>query len=224
MIEKMKEAMHTRHTVRKFNGTPLSETEKNSLNERVAELNEKLSLSICLIESEKSPLNMMGKVVLRGEGVSSYFVLAADDRAGVDETLGYASSDLVLFAQTIGLNTWWMGGTFNRKFVSTFVPGKKVVGIVAVGHGKTQGVPHKSKSPEAVSSYSGEAPAWFKEGVDAALLAPTALNRQLFTITGEGRKVSLTYKSGPMSDIDKGIVKHHFELGAGKENFDWAEG
>jgi len=25
-----------------------------------------------------------------------------------------------------------------------------------------------------------------------------------------------------MSGIDKGIVKHHFELGAGKENFEWA--
>lgn len=28
--------------------------------------------------------------------------------------------------------------------------------------------------------------------------------------------------NGPMSGIDKGIVKHHFELGAGKEYFEWA--
>ena len=221
MIEKMKEAMHTRHTVRQFTGTPLSETEKSSLNERVKELNEKLSLAICLIESEKTPLNLMGKVILRGKGVCSYFVLSADDREGVGETLGYASSDLVLFAQTIGLNTWWMGGTFNRKFVSAIVPGKMVTGIIAVGHGKTQGVPHKSKTPDMVSVYSGEAPEWFNNGVRAALLAPTALNKQAFRIEGNGNKVRLTYKSGPMSGSDKGIVKHHFELGAGKENFEW---
>ena len=73
-----------------------------------------------------------------------------------------------------------------------------------------------------VSSYEGEAPEWFNNGVQAALLAPTALNMQAFTITGKGNTVSLTYKGGPMSGIDKGIVKHHFELGAGKENFEWA--
>lgn len=222
MNEQLINAMKTRHTVRKFDGASLSFEDKKKLEERAALLNSQLDLSILLVESEKTPLNMMGKVMLGGQGVNSYYILAADDREGVDETLGYASSDLVLYAQSLGLNTWWIGGTFNRKTVSVSVPGKKVVGIVAVGHGLTQGVPHKSKTPDQVSSYTGEAPKWFKDGVDAALLAPTALNRQLFTIKGEGNKVSLTYKSGPMSDIDRGIVKHHFELGAGKENFEWA--
>ena len=57
---------------------------------------------------------------------------------------------------------------------------------------------------------------------EAALLAPTALNRQKFMLVGEGNKVTLSYAPGPMSGSDKGIVKHHFELGAGKENFEWA--
>ena len=217
----MKEAMKTRHTVRKFDGTPLSDADKLSLNSRIDELNAKLGLSIVLTESEKTPLNMMGKLVLGGEGVSTYFILAADERTDAEELLGYASSDLILYAQTLGLNTWWMGGTFNRKFVSAIVPGKMVTGIIAVGHGKTQGVPHKSKTPDMVSVYSGEAPEWFNNGVRAALLAPTALNKQAFRIEGNGNKVRLTYKSGPMSGSDKGIVKHHFELGAGKENFEW---
>lgn len=64
-----------------------------------------------------------------------------------------------------------MAGTFNKGYVKGLVQGKKIVSIIAVGHGKNQGVPHKS---------------------------------------------------GPMSGIDKGIIKHHFELGAGKENFEWA--
>ena len=221
MNEQMKEAMNTRHTVRKFDGTPLSDADKQSLNSRIDELNAKLGLSIVLTESEKTPLNMMGKLVLGGEGVSTYFILAADEKTDAEELLGYASSDLILYAQTLGLNTWWMGGTFNRKLVSAIVPGKMVTGIIAVGHGKTQGVPHKSKTPDMVSSYSGEAPEWFNNGVKAALLAPTALNKQAFRIEGSGNKVRLTYKSGPMSGSDKGIVKHHFELGAGKENFEW---
>lgn len=221
MTEQMKQAMRARHTVRKFDGTPLSDSEKSTLKSRVDELNKQLNLSIALVESEKTPVNFMGKVILGGEGVNTYFVLAADDRDGIDEMLGYAGSDLCLYAQMNGLNTWWMAGTFNRKYVEGFVSGKKIVSIIAVGHGKTQGVPHKSKDKDQVSSYSGEAPEWFKNGIEAALLAPTALNKQAFTITGEGNKVNLTYKSGPMSGIDKGIVKHHFELGAGKENFEW---
>ena len=222
MTEQMEQAMYARHTVRKFEEKPLSESDKSILSSRVDELNKQFDLSIALIESEKTPVNFMGKTVLGGKGVYSYFVLAGNDREGIDEQLGYAGSDLCLCAQMNGLNTWWMAGTFNRKCVEGLVPGKKIVSIIAVGHGKTQGVPHKSKSADQVSSYKGEAPDWFENGVKAALLAPTALNKQSFTIEGNGNKVSLTYKSGPMSGIDKGIVKHHFELGAGKENFEWS--
>ncbi|MBO4927506.1 MAG: nitroreductase [Clostridiales bacterium] len=222
MTEQMKQAMRERHTVRKFDGTPLSVEEKNLLTSRVDELNKQYALSIALIESEKTPVSLFGKVFMGGTGINAYFVLAADDRDGIDEILGYAGSDLCLFAQMNGMNTWWMAGTYNRKYVEGFVSGKKIVSIIAVGHGKTQGVPHKSKDEDQVSKYAGEAPEWFKNGVEAALLAPTALNRQSFMISGESNKVCLTYKSGPMSGIDKGIVKHHFELGAGKENFEWA--
>ncbi|MBR3532577.1 MAG: nitroreductase [Clostridiales bacterium] len=222
MTEQMRQAMKERHTVRQFDGTPLTDAEKSILRSRVDELNKQYDLSIALIESEKSPLSFLGKTLMGGAGVYSYFVLAADDRDGEDEMLGYAGSDLCLYAQMNGLNTWWMAGTFNRRFVEGLVSGKKIVSIIAAGHGKTQGVPHKSKRPDQVSSYEGEAPEWFNNGVQAALLAPTALNMQAFTITGKGNTVSLTYKSGPMSGIDKGIVKHHFELGAGKENFEWA--
>ena len=151
----------------------------------------------------------------------NYFVLAGSGRPGLDEDLGYASADLMLFAQTLGLNTWWIGGTFSRKNVEQAAPGKKVIGIVAVGFGVTPGVAHKSKTAAEVSSYEGPAPQWFADGVQAALLAPTALNKQCFRIVGEGGKVSISENSGTFSGADIGIVKYHFELGAGNA-FDWA--
>jgi len=217
----LKEAMYTRHTVRKFNGEPLPEDLQESLRLRAKDLNERFGLSISLVISDENPLNLMGRVFMGGEGFRSYFVLASEPHDGFEEQLGYASSDLVLFAQTLGLNTWWIGGTFDRKYVSEFIPGLKIVGIVAVGYGLNQGVPHKSKAASAVSKYNGEAPEWFNKGVEAALLAPTALNRQAFKIEGDGDTVRLSYAGGPLSDVDKGIVKHHFELGAGCENFKW---
>mgnify|MGYP005756558203 FL=1 len=41
-----------------------------------------------------------------------------------------------------------------------------------------------------------------------------------FTLAGE-RVVRAERTGGFYSDIDLGIVKYHFEQGAGRENFDW---
>ena len=50
----------------------------------------------------------------------------------------------------------------------------------------------------------------------------TALNKQPYMVKGDGRKVTITAGEGHFSGIDLGIGKYHFEVGAGKENFDWA--
>lgn len=216
----MKQAMRQRHTVRKFTSKPLSPELISQLNDRVRANNERLGLAISLKVGDESALPGALKLFF-AKGVRNYFVLAGSDRSGLDEDLGYASADLMLFAQTLGLNTWWIGGTFSRKNVERAVPGKKVIGIVAVGFGATPGVAHKSKTAPEVSSYEGPEPQWFADGVQAALLAPTALNRQCFRIAGAGNKVSVTEDGGAFSGADIGTVKYHFELGAGNE-FDWA--
>lgn len=219
-VTDMKQAMQQRHTVRKFTSEPLSPELISQLNDRVRANNERLGLAISLKVGDESALPGALKLFF-AKGVRNYFVLAGSDRPGLDEDLGYASADLMLFAQTLGLNTWWIGGTFSRKNVERAVPGKKVIGIVAVGFGATPGVAHKSKTAAGVSSYEGPIPQWFADGVQAALLAPTALNKQCFRIAGEGGKVSVTEDGGAFSGADIGIVKYHFELGAGNE-FDWA--
>lgn len=219
-VTDMKQAMRQRHTVRKFASEPPSPELISQLNDRVRANNERLGLAISLKVGDESALPGALKLFF-AKGVRNYFVLAGSDRPGLDEDLGYASADLMLFAQTLGLNTWWIGGTFSRKNVERAVPGKKVIGIVAVGFGATLGVAHKSKTAPEVSSYEGPEPQWFADGVQAALLAPTALNKQCFRIAGAGNKVSISENGGAFSGADIGIVKYHFELGAGNE-FDWA--
>ena len=66
------------------------------------------------------------------------------------------------------------------------------------------------------------APDWFLKGIDAALLAPTAMNQQKFAFSLNGNKVSAKAGIGFYSKIDLGIAKCHFELGAGRDNFEWA--
>lgn len=88
----------------------------------------------------------------------------------------------------------------------------------------------KSKPAREVSNASDLTPKWFNRGVEAALLAPTAVNQQKFYIEYLGFR---DYSRAPKvtarpifsmvgySRIDLGIVKCHFEIGAGKENFEW---
>lgn len=120
----VKLAMRQRHTVRKFTSEPLSPELISQLNDRVRANNERFGLAISLKVGDESALPGALKLFF-AKGVRNYFVLAGSDRPGLDEDLGYASADLMLFAQTLGLNTWWIGGTFSRKNVERAVPGEE---------------------------------------------------------------------------------------------------
>ena len=48
-----------------------------------------------------------------------------------------------------------------------------------------------------------------------------SMAKQAFTIRGKGNKVSISCDNGIFTGVDTGLVKYHFELGAGKDNFEW---
>lgn len=220
----IKEAMEVRHTVRSYVDRAISQETVSLLTERIARNNRAYQLSMKLVTEDTRAFPAAMKLIL-AKGVHNYIVLAGANGSGLDERLGYCGADVMLYAQTLGLNTWWVGGTFSRKSVrksAGLTKAERMTGILAVGYGATQGTPHKSKRPEEVSTYRGVAPEWFTAGVNAVLLAPTALNRQAFTIAGEGDTVSMTCDNGVFSDIDLGIGKYHFEVGAGTEAFRWS--
>ena len=75
-----------------------------------------------------------------------------------------------------------------------------------------------------------DTPAWFRKGVEMALLAPTAFNQQKFYFeykapAAEGERAKVATRPGSSiwgyTKMDLGIAKLHFELGAGCDNFDW---
>lgn len=217
----LKEAMSQRHMVRKYTTRPLPAEIVKQLNDRAERMNEIYGISITLKTEDTRAFNALIKLIL-AKGVRNYFIMAGKDTPDLDEKLGYCGAELMLYAQTLGLNTWWVGGTFNRKLMTEMSSGNRVVGVIAVGYGQNQGVPHKSKTAEQVSRYDGDAPEWFRQGIDGALLAPTALAKQAFMITGSGKRVSIECDNGIFTGVDTGLVKYHFELGAGKNNFEWA--
>lgn len=216
----LKEAMEQRHMVRRYTDRPIPAELVRQLNDRTEKMNELYGTAITLRTGDARAFNALIKLIL-AKGVRNYFIMAGKDTPDLDERLGYCGAELMLYAQTLGLNTWWVGGTFNRKLMTEMSSGNRVVGVIAVGYGQNQGVPHKSKTAEQVSRYDGDAPEWFRQGINGALLAPTALAKQAFVITGTGEKVSIKCDNGIFTGVDTGLVKYHFELGAGKHNFEW---
>ena len=184
--------------------------------------NKKYNLSMKLMVNNNKGVSSIMKLIM-AKGVNNFIILAGDNSEKLDERLGYSGADIMLYAQTLGLNTWWVGGTFNRS-VRKYVDNKNVTGIIVIGFGQTQGVPHKSKSVEEVSKYNGSTiPEWFVNGTESALLAPTALNKQDFMLIGNGNKVKIECNNGIFTGSNAGLIKYHFELGAGKENFEWEQ-
>ncbi|WP_400223587.1 nitroreductase family protein [Methanomethylophilus alvi] len=101
-----------------------------------------------------------------------------------------------------------------------FGPGEALVCAIALGYGTTQGESHPIKRPDEVSKCGTGVPEWFAKGVECALLAPTALMKQNFMFEYRDRKVYATSK-GICAPVKLGIVKYHFEVGAGKDNVVW---
>jgi len=215
-----KEAMQKRHMVRKYTDKPLSDEIIAKINERIELNNKTYNLNMKLMINNSKGVSSIMKLIM-ARGVNNFIILAGDVSGNLDERLGYSGADIMLYAQTLGLNTWWVGGTFNKS-VRRYVDNKKVTGIIAIGYGQTQGVPHKSKNVEDVSKYEGTIiPPWFISGVEGALLAPTALNKQDFMLIGNGNRVKIECSNGIFTGSNVGLIKYHFELGAGKGNFEW---
>ena len=224
----IQEAIEARHSVRVYKEQPLAKEVVIELQKKIAELNEKGQLHMQLILNE--PRAFKG-VFAYGKffGVNNYIVVAGQKSDDLDERVGYFGEQLVLFAQTLGLNTCWVGLSYT-KIPGTYVlgDGEKIACYIAIGYGETQGVCHKIKTVEQVSNINDTTPIWFKKGVEAALLAPTAVNQQKFSFEykgmKDGRHQVLAKKGFSMigyTQMDVGIAKCHFEIGAGKENFEW---
>ena len=216
--------MEKGHTVRKYLDKPLDMDLIGLLNDRIERNNCVYNLTFKLITNNSDGLSSLARL-MSNNSVQNYIILAGKDNSDLDKKIGYCGADLILYAQSLGLNTWWCGGMFNGKNALKHLDNKavRVNGVIAIGYGKTQGVPHKSKTADQVSHFKGDAPGWFKSGIKALLLAPSALNRQPYIVNGEGNKVSLKVKNGTFSQVDLGIGKYFFELGAGKSNFEWED-
>lgn len=222
-------AIKARHSVRHYIHKPLPVDIINQLQAKIDQCNQLGNLNIQLVVNEPkafSGIMAYGKF----SGVENYLVMAGTPDPSLDERIGYYGEQLVLLAQQLGLNTCWAGLSYRKvKGVYTIRDGEKLSCMIALGYGATQGKTHKIKTAAEVSNCSDTTPQWFNEGVRCVLLAPTAINQQKFHFQylqpqhGDKPRVkaSRLFSLVGYTQMDLGIAKLHFEIGAGTHNFDW---
>ena len=216
------EAIKARHSVRSYSDKPIEPEKKKILQGKIDEINKESGLHIQLISDEPKAFDSFMAHYGKFSGVTNYFALIGKKGEGLYEKCGYYGEELVLLAQQLGLNTCWVAMSYSKvKSAYQLGAGEKLALVISLGYGNTQGKAHKSKRPEEVSK-ADEPAYWFTAGVEAALLAPTAMNQQKFSFEKKGDTVSASAGTGFYSKVDLGIAKLHFEIGAGAENFKWA--
>lgn len=215
------QAIESRHSVRDYTHQIIRAETAERLQAQIDACNQEGSLHIQMVL--RHPEAFEGLLARYGQfhNVHHYICLVGR-QPGLEERIGYYGERIALTAQQLGLNTCWVGLTYSRRKAQCIIePGEKLVCVLALGYGTTAGKPHRSKPISSLCRVEGPMPAWFRRGMEAALLAPTAMNQQKFCFTLKGNEVTAEAGWGPYTQVDLGIAKYHFECGAGSGRFRW---
>ena len=214
----VREAVRARHSVRKYKDTPIPDGLVDELNTLIRSCNEESGLHLQLILDDPECFNTLLNHYGWFSNVRHYIAVAGPKALpDLEERGGYYGQKLVIAAQQAGLNTCWVAGTYKKgKCKAELREGEELVCVIAIGYGENEGKRHKSKPLSRLCSVpEEEMPGWFRNGVKAAMMAPTAMNQQKFIISLEGDEPVITAGRGPMTLIDLGIVKYNFEAASG---------
>ena len=219
----LQEAIVARHSVRQYQEKPIEAGIIKRLNDEIALCNQEGGLHIQLVLNE--PKAFTGGMVKYGRfvGVRNYMAMVGPK--GADEKVGYYGERIVLLAQTLGLNSCWVGLSVGKQPDRyTIAAGEKLHCVIAIGYGATQGVQHPMRPMENFIKINGTMPEWFRRGMEAAILAPTAVHQQKFEfelVDDHTVAARTRFSLVGWAKLDLGIVKYNFEVAAGKENFNW---
>ena len=215
------EAMERRHSVRSYEDRPLEPEVRAELTGFLAQCSRESGLHMQLVLNEPNSFSGLMAHYGKFSGVQNYIAVVGKKGSELEKKSGYFGEKVVLYAQSLGLNTCWVAMTYSKiKGAYEVKAGEKLCCVISIGYGVNQGVSHKVKKVEELCQVNGQMPQWFRAGVEAAQLAPTAMNQQKFYFVLKEDQVAAKTKAGFYTNVDLGIAKYHFEIGAGVGN-DW---
>ena len=207
------ELMKERHSVRQYKNQAIELAKREEIDALINDVNAKSELSIQAFYDEPKCFNSFMAHYGKFENVENYIAIVGNKNE--QEKAGYYGENIVLKCQELGLNTCWVGMT-HGKSKAEIKRGQKLLVIISLGYGETQGVPHKSKSIAELGK-ADQSTEWFGRGMEAVSLAPTAVNQQKFLFELKNGNVTAKNLGGFYSNMDLGIAKYHFEAATGHE-------
>lgn len=207
------EIMKQRHSVRQYKNQAVEPFKREEINSLIRTINVESKLSIQAFFDEPKCFDSFIAHYGKFENVKNYIAIVGDKND--QEKAGYYGEKIVLKCQELGLNTCWVAMT-HGKSKAEIKKGQKLLIIISLGYGETQGIPHKSKSISELGK-ADQNTEWFVKGMEAVCLAPTAVNQQKILFELKNGKVTAKNLGGFYSKIDLGIAKYHFEAVTGHE-------
>jgi nitroreductase len=154
----------------------------------------------------------------------------------VQEALGYMGEGIILEATALGLATCWVGGFFSPKraaAIAKIAPNERVLAVTPIGYAREG----SSLQERAMSRFGrnwqrrplsdlvtgikeNERLDWMKAALQAARLAPSAMNRQPWRFLVDRNSITVSADStlNPTMVVSKrldcGIAMLHIEIGA----------
>lgn len=236
--ERWYHAITVRHSRRQYLDKPLSEDDRNSLDNIIEDLNASFSgVRIVLILENtdsifKGIVGSYGKI--KNSPAFAAFIGNTKD-PNVEEKIGYMGESFILEATSLNLGTCWVSGTFSRDAAANDVnlnDDEFIYAVTPVGYAdKNYSAPEKlmklftsSRKRKELDELCDGIPQnewseWITTSLEAARLAPSAVNLQpwKFTVSKDSIKISEnnTNKKFPIKPrLDCGITMLHIKIGA----------
>jgi len=155
----------------------------------------------------------------------------------VQEQVGYTGEGILLEVEALNLNTCWVGGFFKRETVNSLIDihqHETVLAVTPIGYARNKptfeeklmtgfGLTHRRKplSDLVTGLKESEWPQWMKDSLEAARLAPSAVNRQPWRFIAKEDSITVAVNNNSLkreSVISKrlccGIAMLHIEVAA----------
>jgi hypothetical protein len=246
------DAIDIRTTTRNYDPTSLAEDHIRKLDTTISAVNTLSGLHIQLISD--CP-DVFAEANASGHFRNANNVIAVvgpKESPEAYEQAGFYAQRIVLAATLYGLGTGWVAGSWDRQAAAqrcSILPGEELYLGITIGYPIDQAQLLRSDfeelreiqskhrpsislaeaTPDMSAAEVEAAPDWFKDGVTAALKAPSAMNAQTprffyDAATGTAKAYIASGASGRFLLNDLGIAKLHFQIGAEGGTWQWGNG
>lgn len=245
------DAINIRTSIRSYDPDPIDDDTARQLDMTIDAVNMLADAHIQLVRDQPAVFadaNASGHL----NNAANYLAVVGPKDDGARERAGFYTERVVLAATLRGLGTCWVGGSWDRSKAARHCrlsAGEELYLGVVIGYPERhfdrmaksytelaamRDAHRESKTYEQFTAPMSDearaaAPDWFKAGVQAAMKAPSAMNRQPIVFSYNPDDDTAAAMIDPNAESgqalnDLGIAKLHFQIGAGSGTWAWGDG